>query len=185
MAVSGPAKPKFPGFIMNTPETNPIHPDGPSRPDPLPHHDGSACIGTALSRASCLAGVLFWLIIFTWLWVGIPEGSTTTRWLGTAWFLLGLISPMGWCWSFALALPWFGNNPGGEHQLYLLEMGLMGLVIHHLAARLNMVYQARRNWIDPWIRLFCVMSCVGMIPQLRWLWCELVQHKTNFIYSMI
>jgi O-antigen ligase len=144
----------------------------------------AASWGLALSRANCCAGILFWLIIFTWLWIGIPPESSMGRWLGSAWFLLGLFSPMGWCWTFALALPWFGNNPGGEHHLYLIEMGLMGLVIRHLASRLTLACRARRNWIDPWIRLFCVMTCVGMIPQMRWLWCELVQHKSSFLFSI-
>ncbi len=125
-----------------------------------------------------LLGLVGWSIVFGWLWVDVPP---IEKLLGGAWFAVGLFGPVPFLFSLALALPWFGNNPGGPHHLYLLDMALMGLVIGDLAGRLRGVIQPRRRALDPWIVLFVIFSWFCLFPTHQWIWCELVFEHIHFM----
>lgn len=116
-------------------------------------------------RVICALGAGAWIWLFVWLFLGVPP---LARGLGLAWFVLGLGWPPAFFYTLALALPWFGNNPSGPHHLYLLEMGLMGLVAGHLAARARGVLAPRRHRLDLWVFLFTVYSWLTVVPLWRW-----------------
>ena len=132
-------------------------------------------------QALCALGVVGWTVVFGWLWLGAP---LIGKLLGAAWFALGLFWPTGYLFSLALALPLFGNNPGGPHHLYLLEMGLMGLVSGDLIGRLRGLVQSRRHRLDPWIVLLVLFSWLTLFPTLRWIRCELLFEKHRFMYRI-
>lgn len=120
-------------------------------------------------RIACGLGAAAWTGLFAWLWLGAPALG---RVLGLAWFALGIFSPGAFLYSLALAFPWFGHDPGGVHQhpLYLLDMGLMGLVAGHLAARARGAVAARRSPLDRWVFLFTAYSCATVV--ILWQWYE-------------
>ncbi|OPZ08282.1 MAG: O-Antigen ligase [candidate division BRC1 bacterium ADurb.BinA292] len=153
-------------------------------PVPEPRRAWRALTDGQEARAStdqllCGLGLLFWLAMFGWLWLGAP---TLGRVLGLLWFVLGALWPMGYFYSLALALPWFGNNPGGPHHLYLVEMGLMGLVSGHLTTRLLLWVSPKRSRLDAAVWFFVLYSCVCVFPQWRYLWAELLTYPRQFLF---
>lgn len=146
----------------------------------------------AAQRFACALGCLFWLAAFAWLWLGltpqyyIPEAGRAAwlawgRGLGLAWFALGALWPAGFVFSLALAFPWFGNNPGGPHHLYLLEMGLMGLAAGHLALRALGRVAPRRSRLDLWVFLFAGYSFLSAAVSFQWYKAEFQFNPRGFL----
>lgn len=137
--------------------------------------------GLGEGRLWCALGSLFWVVIFCWLWIAAPPLAKA---LGLAWFVLGASWRAGYFVSLALALAWFGNNPGGPHHLYLIDMGLMGLVTRHLAERALGRQTPRPQPLDPWITLFVAFSWLTLFEQWRWIGAELLFHKLRALYVL-
>lgn len=138
-------------------------------------------VSEPLRQLGCALMAIFWTLIYVWLWWGAPSLGKI---LGALWMLIGFFSPQGWFYTFALALPWFGNNPGGGHHLYLLEMGLMGLVVRHLVERAIGIRTRRPHWLDPWIILLVLGGWITLFAQWRWLRAEFFFFKADFIYRI-
>lgn len=127
------------------------------------------------------AGVFFWVVVFVGLWIGAPWRA---RWLGMGWFGLGVFWPAGYFVSLAAVLPWFGNNPGGVHLLYLLDMGMMGLVTGHLLRRGVGWIERRSSRLDSWIVFFIVYSWICLIPMVLRLRCEWLTEGWGFLHRI-
>ncbi len=83
-------------------------------------------ISDVIRRGFWFFAVLFWCAAFGALWAYSP---LWVKAVSAGWALTAFVSPPVYLVSLAHALPLFGDNPGGVHQLYLLDMGLMGWAV--------------------------------------------------------
>lgn len=123
---------------------------------------------------------LAWLALFAWLWIGTavpaPAGAAwllQPRIVGLLWFIAGACWARAYWLTLGIALAWFGNNPGGEHQLALLEMGLMGLNARYWFDRARGHFQPQPRRGDGWLAWFVAYSLLTVLPQWRLIWCEI------------
>lgn len=126
-------------------------------------------------------GLAFWPVVFALLWFYAP---LSVRILGPIWAALGLVYPNLYLISLALCLPFFGDNPGGAHPLYLLDMGLMGFVVRDLGLRVLGLRRVRPAAVNGWIRAFILVSAVTLAPQIRHFYCEWMVAKTGFFFGI-
>lgn len=133
------------------------------------------------SKITLLFGAIFWLVAAAWLWLGAPLSG---KLVGAAWFAVSFVSPAGFYYSLIPALALFGNNPGGPHHLYLLELALMGLVARHLIDRATGRVQRRRCRLDPWVTLFVAWSWLCLLPQAQFLYVELSHVRLGFLFAI-
>ncbi len=148
---------------------------------PTPALAPAASRPSAAERWACGLGAILWLAAAAWLLVG---ASGPGLWLGAGWLLLAAAWPAGYFYTLAPALAFFGNNPGGPHLLYLLELALIGLVARHLAERALGRVERRRSRLDAWVWLLVVWSWLTLLPQARWLWVELYHTRGDFLYAI-
>lgn len=135
-----------------------------------------------LFRKFLLCGLaIAWLFAASWLWIAAPWHG---KLVGAVWFALSFISPAAFFYSLIPALALFGNNPGGPHHLYLIELALMGLVTRHLIDRALGRVQRRYCRLDPWIALFVIWSWICLLPQARFLSVEHAHLKLGFLFAI-
>lgn len=131
----------------------------------MPHSSDSSanpsCAG--VWRWANAGGILCWALVALLLMLGVPKLIVP---LCLIVLLLGAWSPKIYILVFALAMPWFGNNPGGGHALYLIDFGLMGLVMNDHWLRLRGRRLARPTMLDPWIVAFILMLTIGLLAQI-------------------
>ncbi len=130
-------------------------------------------------------GLIVWIAVFALLWAYAPSW---VKLLSLLWSALGFFIPDLYLLSLALAIPFFGNNPGGEHHLYLLDMGLIGFVARDLSARVlgrrtvrAIVGFASMNAL---VRLFVLVSALALIPQHRHIYCEMRSYGWRIFYGI-
>ena len=155
------------------------------QPPVLPLAAGPDPVAATTGRLRCGAGCAFTLLFAAWLWIGIPQTPDALpigRLLALAWFILCAAWPAGFFWSFALALPWFGNNPGGPHHLYLLEFAAAGLVARHLFDRALGRSARRQSPLDPWVTLFVAWSWITLLPTIRWAMVEFHFTRSGYFF---
>lgn len=131
--------------------------------------------------AVAYVGLAFWPVVFALLWFYAP---LSVRILGPIWAALGLAYPNLYLVSLALCLPFFGDNPGGAHPLYLLDMGLMGFVVRDLGLRVLGLRKVRPAAVNGWVRAFILVSALTLTPQIRHLYCEWIVAKTRFFFGI-
>ena len=132
-------------------------------------------------QANAWAGLILWCFVFSLLWLFAPA---PVRWIAPGWALLGALAPNLYLLSLALALPFFGNNPGGAHALYLLDMGLMGFVVRDLIARIQGRRFVRPSPFNGLVRLFVLVSALTLYPQLLFIYCEASVEGSRFFFSI-
>ncbi len=143
-----------------------------------------------ISKIVCLFGALSWLVAAAWLWRGIPfivvrgHHLPLAHLVGAAWFALSFVSPAAFFYSLIPALALFGNNPGGPHHLYLIELALMGLVARHLFDRGLGRLPRHHCRLDPWVTLFVVWSWLCLLPAARYVYVELSHLKAGFLFAI-
>lgn len=129
---------------------------------------------------------LIWLALAGWVWIGIPRlhAVPVANAIAAAWFLAAALWPAGFYLSLVPALALFGNNPGGPHHLYMLDLAMMGLVVGHLARRASGRVAAGGSRLDPWVTAFVLWSWLSLVPQLRFLWVEFDFDPRGFMFNI-
>lgn len=152
-----------------------------------------------LARAA--AGLLAagWIAVFGLLLAGTFRHAPAVAALGIAWAVLGATAPSPYLCTLVAAIPFFGNNPGGPHHLYLLDLGLMGFVAGRLVARAvrrggpasataSSFPSAAPSTPPPplrrLIRFFLFVSAFGLIAVRLHLQCEAAITGGDFLHSI-
>ena len=131
--------------------------------------DITPCRARACPRLEAFVAAFWCVFALALLWGAPALGQG----LGAAWFALGFASPAALLYSLALALPWFGDNPGGGHDLlFLLEVAMAGGAAGHFLRRARGRVAPRFTAFDAWIGLFVVWSWITLLPQARFAWLE-------------
>lgn len=132
-------------------------------------------------RAACATALLFWMAVFVLVLIEAPP---KVKLLGIGWAAMALLQPRVFLISLTLAFPLFGNNPGGPHALYLIEMGLMGFAVHDLALRVAGLRRRHPHPANPFLLLLFLVSTLALIPQWRFISCEAAFRPRRFFFTL-
>lgn len=131
-----------------------------------------------------LDGILavFWCAMLGMLILHAPALGKV---FGFAWIIIALIAPRVYLVTLVAALPLFGNNPGGPHHLYLLEVGMMAYVIRRFAERaIRHIPMPSVDSIQALLACaFFGFSTGAMVPQLARIACEIQVEGTSFLFA--
>lgn len=132
-------------------------------------------------RVLAWCGLVLWAVVFALLFAYAPM---KVRLIAIAWAALGAAAPRLFLLSLALALPLFGNNPGGPHALYLLDMALMGFVGRDLVLKGIGRREVQPGPFNGLVRLFFVVSTFTLFPQHMHIYCEAVVYRSQFFFNI-
>lgn len=139
----------------------------------------------SLPMSERIVGALLAIFWSAMLGILIFHAPMLGKMLGVAWIITALLAPRIYLVTLVAALPLFGNNPGGPHHLYLLEIGMMAYVIRRFAERAIRPSPTPPADVIQSLLAFAFFgfSTGAMVPQFKRILCEIQMEGTGFLYA--